>query len=177
MKPLLWAIGLGVASSLSVAQLRVENPKHLDYPEAKAKVLLSMACRVVAEEFHAQNQSEIEYPMTLVLGVKDEHWTEDESSHAYTLYLNDWNEAKFAVAAMRLALQRLITRDRRKRLTKEILRRSDQIAPVEASKLHGSRSADDRSFWGDNQGDNCFDGVREPAVRDTSCGIPIRMPH
>ncbi len=177
MKPLLWAIGLGVASSLSVAQLRVENPKHLDYPEAKAKVLLSTACRVVAEEFHVQNQSEVEYPMTLVLGVKDEHWTENEESHTYTLYLNDWHEAKFAVAAMRLALQRLITRDRRERLMKEILRRSDQIAPVAASKLHGSRSADGRSLWGDNQGDDCFDGLRESAVRDTSCGIPIRMPH
>jgi hypothetical protein len=37
MKPLLWAIGLGMASSLSVAQLRVENPKHLDYPRQGLK--------------------------------------------------------------------------------------------------------------------------------------------
>jgi hypothetical protein len=140
-------------------------------------VLLSTACRVVAEDFHAQDPSEVVYPLTLVLGVKDEHWTEDEEGHAYTLYLNDWNEAKFAVAAMRLALQRLITRDRRKQLMKEILRRSDQIAPIAASKLHGSRSAADRSLWSDNQGDNCFDGVRESAVRDALCGIPIRMPH
>jgi hypothetical protein len=176
MKPLLWAIGLGMASSLSVAQLRVENPKHLDYPEAKAKVLLGTACRVVAEEFHAQDPSEVVYPLTLVLGVRDEHWTEDEEGHDYTLYLKDWNEAKFAVAAMRLALQRLITRDRRKRLVREILRRSDQIAPVAASMLHGSRSADDRSL-GDKQSDNCFASIRDSAVRDTPCEIPIRMPH
>jgi Mn-containing catalase len=59
--------------------------------------------------------------------LKDEHWTEDEEGHDFTLYLNDWNEARFTVAAMRLALQRLITRDRRKRLMKEILRRSDSL--------------------------------------------------
>ena len=55
MNPPWSVIVLLITSSLSVAQLSVENPKHLDYPEAKAKVLLSTACRVVAEEFHAHN--------------------------------------------------------------------------------------------------------------------------
>jgi hypothetical protein len=176
MRPPLWAIALMVASSLSMAQLTVENPKHLDFPEAKAKVLLSTACRVVAEEFHAHNPSEVEYPLTLVLGVKDEHWTEDEEAHAYILYLDDWNETKFAVAAMKLALQRLITQDRRKRLVREILWRSEQTAPVAASKLHGTRSADPRSL-GNNQDDDCFAAIHKSAVRDMACGIPTQMPH
>jgi hypothetical protein len=52
-------------TSLGSAQLTIANPKHLDLPEHRARVLLSETCRVVANKFHVRNSSDLEYSVTL----------------------------------------------------------------------------------------------------------------
>lgn len=57
----------------SLSQLTIVNPKHLEVPEEKGKVLLSTACRVVAQEFHVSDPSALRFSLVLVLGEKEEH--------------------------------------------------------------------------------------------------------
>jgi hypothetical protein len=57
---------------LGIAQLTIANPKHLDSPEHRARVLLSETCRVVANEFHVHHSPDLEYSLTLVLGEKND---------------------------------------------------------------------------------------------------------
>ena len=119
---------------MGIAQLTITNPKHLDLPEPRARVLLSETCRVVANEFHVHNPSDLEYSLTLVLGEKDEGYGIDNEGKV-TLYLQQWSESKFIDEATRLAVQSLANRDRVQRLAKEILRRSNRILPVPQSSL------------------------------------------
>jgi len=123
------------ASSPTAAQLTVINPKHLEVPEEKAGILLRTACEVVAGEFHVSDASDLKFGLTLVLGEVEEHYTADEGTRSYTLYLKEWEEFKFATLAMRLCVYQLPTRRRESRLVNEILRRSDKISPVWAGKL------------------------------------------
>jgi hypothetical protein len=73
--------------------------------------------------------------MRLVLGEKAERFTIDDPSGNGTIYLEKWNEGKFAVAAMRLAVQHLLAPDRQKHMLEEIVRRTHEIAPVKAAQL------------------------------------------
>lgn len=70
------------------------------------------------------------FPLTLVLGEETERYVEDEDQQIDAIYLATWNEKKFAVSVMRLALEHLIDRNCRNQLVGEILTRSDAIAPV-----------------------------------------------
>lgn len=119
--------------ALSLAQLTITNPKHLDLPEDRARVLLVEASRVVANEFHVHD-SDVGYPLLLVIGDSDEGYGTD-SEGKVTLYLQVWSESKFVDAAVRLAIQSLADRKRLQRLGKEVLLRSDRIAPVSSSSL------------------------------------------
>ena len=141
MKSLVAAIGVLLGcSSLCQAQLTISNPQHLDVPEQRARVVWTMTFRVVARELRLRDVSTAEFPAVLVLGVKDEHYTEDEHG-VFTIYLDRWNETRFAFAAMRLAVQRLVAREIGNKMLREIVKRSDQIAPVTAKELQGSESA------------------------------------
>jgi len=122
--------------SSGLVQLTIANPKHLDVPRERAKVLLIETCRVVAKEFHARNSSDVEYSLTLVIGEQDEGYGIDKVGNII-LYLQQWNERKFVVWATRLAIQSLANPDREDRLAKEILRRADRILPVSKNALLG----------------------------------------
>jgi hypothetical protein len=122
------------AHSSGLVQLTIANPKHLDLPLGRAKVLLAETCRVVAEEFHIRNSSDIEYSLTLVLGERDEGYGIDKQGNI-TLYLHQWSDRKFVVWATRLAIQSLANRDRGDRLAKEILKRADRILPIPKNAL------------------------------------------
>lgn len=126
---------LVLAASPCAAQLTIVNPKQLEVPEEKGKVLLSTACRVVAEEFHVSDPSALRFSLVLVLGEKEEHYTVDEKRLEYKLYMKEWDETKFAGLAMRLCVQQFPTHQQEARLLKEILRRSEEISPVPANKL------------------------------------------
>ena len=110
-----------------LAQVTIKNPDHREVTERNVQILFLTTCRVVSKEFHARVD---EFPLVLVLGASNERYTSDEESNVYTIYLDHWNEAQFADSAMRLAIQRLVRRDRRDRMVLEILRRSNQVAPI-----------------------------------------------
>ena len=69
--------------SSGLVQLTIANPKHLDVPRERAKVLLIETCRVVAKEFHARNSSDVEYSLTLVIGEQDEGYGIDTVSYTH----------------------------------------------------------------------------------------------
>jgi hypothetical protein len=148
-----------LTTSSSLAQLTIANPKHLDVPQERAKVLLTETCRVVAKEFHVRNFSDIEYPLTLVLGEQDEGYGIDKQGKI-TLYLRQWSEMKFVVWATRVAIQSLVNREREDRLAKEILRRTDRTLPVSKNALRG-HDGFPRSASPTGVGTDCISAVRD----------------
>jgi hypothetical protein len=126
-----WAIA---AFSLKIATLgwaQVTVQKNgLDVPEGKVKILYQATFRVVAHEFHLHNNSSPRVPIMLVLGDPNERVSGDEVAHAYVIYMESWNEAKFALAASRIALQHLVSEDRKQRMVSDILRSANRVAPV-----------------------------------------------
>jgi hypothetical protein len=141
-----------------LAQLTIANPKHLDVPQERARVLLIETCRVVAREFHVRNPSDIEYSLTLVIGEKDEGYGIDKQGNI-TLYLQQWSDWKFVVWATRLAIQSLANHDRQDRLAKEILRRAERTLPVPQSTLR-SPDGSPRSLPPTGIGGDCISAVR-----------------
>jgi hypothetical protein len=128
-----------MVASFGLGQVTIKNPKHLEVPEDKVRILSSTACRVVAEEFNIRDSSELEFPFTLVLGEPYEHFKVDEENHIYTIYLNTWDETQFATYAMRLAVQRMVSRERRKIMVLKVLKRSNEISPVAVDQLRNRR--------------------------------------
>jgi hypothetical protein len=124
----------------ALAQITIRNPQRFEVPqEENVQILFNTVCKVVAEELHEREPSKFEFPLTLVLGAADEHVVEDEDNRFYAIYMNQWNEVKFAISAMRLAVQRTVPRSRRDKMVVEILRRSSRIQPVPLKSLrdHG----------------------------------------
>ena len=169
MKVLVVAVAAVVmsASFPSSAQLTIQNPHHLPVPEQKASVLMSTAGRVIAEHFAVANGGERQFRLTLVLGSSDEHYTVEGDKGAYTLFLQRWDESKFTLAVTNLAIQRLVVNDRLASLVSEILRRSDQVTPVPAAQLRGSRITVP-PLAGQTSG--CLSAITEAAVRKIPCG-------
>lgn len=168
MKVFAVAVALMILAGVfpSSAQLTIQNPRHLPVPEQKASVLMSTACRVIAEHFGVAKGDQ-RLRLTLVLGSSDEHYTAEGEKDAYTLFLQRWDENKFTLAVTNLAIQRLVVNDRLASLVSEILRRSDQVAPVPAAQLRGSRiSAPPLA----GQTSGCFSAITEAAVRKIPCG-------
>ncbi len=119
-----------LACSLMRAQLVLENPKHLDVSEQQAQVLFLATNRVLEAEFHAPGTLENTFRMRHVLGEKAERFTINDPSGNGTIDLEKWNEGRFAVAAMRLAVQHLLVPERQKRTPEEIVGRTREIAPI-----------------------------------------------
>ena len=109
----------------------IVNPKHLPVPEEEVNRLFHATCRVVAQEFHLANDDALDFPLVLVLGERDEHVTADEDKGVYMVYLNHWNEGKFATSAMRLAMWRLVPRKRRDELVRNILLWWSSVEPAQ----------------------------------------------
>ena len=159
---------LPATTSLGFAQLTITNPKHLDLPEHRARVLLIETCRVVANEFHVHNPSDLEYSLTLVLGEKDEGYGIDNEGKV-TLYLQQWSKNKFVDEATRLAVQSLANCERVQRLAREILRRSNRVLPVPQGSL---RSPDPfpRPLPQIGAGADCMSAVRDEPCSTTNGG-------
>ena len=126
---------LVLASSLVRAQLAVENPKHLDVPEAQAQALFLTTTRVMEKEFNVPGALENKFRMKLVLGQTPERFTIDDAAGNGTLYLERWNEFKFTTVTMRLAIQQLLVPNRQQKMLDAIVRRAHEIAPVSAAEL------------------------------------------
>lgn len=163
-----------LASSLVRAQLVLENPKHLDVPEPQAQALFLTTMRVMETEFHAPGALENSFKVRLVLGEKAERFTIDDPYGNGTVYMERWNEGRFAVSAMRLAIQHLLAPARQKRMLEEIVRRTHEIAPIKAAQL---REEGAPSVIPPTQ-DECTDSMTNAAVRTVDCrpGIMPRHP-
>ena len=159
-----------LGSSLVRAQLVIENPKHLEVPEQQAQAVFLTTMRVMEKEFHSQGALENTFRMRLVLGEKPERFTIDDASGNGTVYMERWNEGKFAVTAMRLSIQHLLVPERQKRMLEEIVRHTHEIVPVTVSQLREERAP---SVIPESQ-DTCINGMTNAAVRNVNCRpVPV----
>jgi hypothetical protein len=136
-----------VLSGPAWGQVSVHALPGFEPPMEKVTVLFETTCRVVAEEFHLHDASDGRVPITLVLGEAREGVVGDETNQVFTVYLPRWDETMFATAVSRIALQHLLSRDRKTRIVRESLRRANLAAPVSISALRtsGTRQSDSRT--------------------------------
>jgi hypothetical protein len=109
------------------AQVLFENPQRLDIPQQRAEVIYQTTLRVLGETFDTEARP---FPVTLVLGEETEQYVDNEDEGIYSIHLTRWDEKKFAISVMRLALEHLVDRECRNVLVSEILTRTNMIAPV-----------------------------------------------
>ena len=113
--------------------LTIVNPRQVDIPDERARILLLTTCRVVADEFH-RGKDGVEMEVTLVLGEGDEHYSIDKGGRM-TIYLERWDESKFVNGVITSVIQRMAPLHLRNQMFSDILHRTDQIAPVSAKQL------------------------------------------
>jgi hypothetical protein len=80
--------------------------------------------------------SQVIFPVTLVLGDRNQRYVADEVHQQYSIYMDNWNDTQFAVSATRLAIQHLVSKERREQLVGEILRRTNRVTPIALGDLH-----------------------------------------
>ena len=132
-----WAILSVALSASAVGKAQVTVQKNgVDVPEAKVNILYNTTFRVVAREFHLPDASTLHFPVTLVLGEPNERVSGDELNKVYVIYMESWDDAKFALAASRIAMQQLISEARKTRIVNEIVWRANQIVPVSLQASH-----------------------------------------
>jgi len=171
------AVLLLLGTSALRAQLTIENPRKLDAPEPQIQALFRNITRVVESEFHSPGALEDKFRVRLVLGQAKERFTIDDPQGNGTVYLGNWNEGKFAVSTMRLAIQHLLGPDRQKKMLEEIVRRTRETAPVSAAQLRkeGIPVTPPDAF---PSPDACVAGIANAPLRGNSCSpirpVPIR---
>jgi hypothetical protein len=129
------------AACISQAQLSVENKDHLVVPSQRPQIIYATACRVVREEFHLKHAELRDFPLSLVLGSREDRYEDDHDAGMYHIYLTVWDEKKFAVGVIRLAIESMVNKQRRDRLIWEILTRANAIMPLNASGPRDSSQA------------------------------------
>jgi len=160
-----------LASSWVPAQLVVENPKHLDLPEPQAQVLLRTTARLVEQEFHRPGALENKFHLRLVLGQTPEHFTVDDPAGGGAIYLERWDEGKFALATMQIAIQRLLPPERQQQVLQEILRRARGVAPVDAARLR-KEDVPGPQLDASPLEDECVAAIANMSLRGRPCGRP-----
>lgn len=128
------ALALTLTASIGWAQVKIQR-NGVDVPEEKVNLLYNATFHVVAEEFRVHDNADLRFPVTLVLGDRNERVSGDEVNKTYVIYMDRWNEAKFALAASRIAVQHLVSEERKNRIVEQIVRRADQISPVALQAL------------------------------------------
>src|SRR5882672_7705475 len=126
---------LGLAG-LGAAQVTVVK-NGADVREEKVSLLFTAACHVVGEEFHLSNASDGLFPITPVLGDPNERVIGDELHQVYFIYMNRWDEVQFATSAGRLAMQHMVSRERKTKMVAEILRRANRADSISVEELQG----------------------------------------
>jgi hypothetical protein len=141
------AVGLllCLATSFIRAQVTViHNGAQVE--ETQVKVLFNTACRVVAEEFHLPNPEDALFRVTLVLGDTKDTVIGDELHKTYFIYMQRWDEVQFATSASRLALQHMVSQERKTRMVAEILRRARATETVSYDNLVDAKKERRSSF-------------------------------
>ncbi|MBZ5657888.1 MAG: hypothetical protein LAO56_21720 [Acidobacteriia bacterium] len=119
-------------------QVRIQSHPGMDVPREKVSLLFNVTCRVVAEEFRLGDASELRVPDNLVLGEARDGVMGDETEQVFAIYMSPWDETMFATAVSRIALQHLVSRDRKARIVGESLRRAHRIAPISKDALQAA---------------------------------------
>jgi hypothetical protein len=116
-------------------QVRIQAHPGMEVSEERVTLLFNVTCRVVAEEFRMRDASDIRVPVTLVLGESRDGVVGDETNQVFTIYMSRWDETMFATSVSRIALQHLLSRERKARIVGESLRRVHLVAPISADSL------------------------------------------
>jgi hypothetical protein len=53
--------------------------------------------------------------------------------------MDHWDDAQFATSASRLAMQHMVSQERKTKMVAEILRRANHAGPVSVNQLQGSK--------------------------------------
>lgn len=127
-----------LATPCAFSQLTIENPRHVEIPEAQARVLYQMSFQAVAKELRPGQKTNAEFPLHLVIGQEEERFGLDARTGAATLFLREWDAVKFTTAAVRFAIQMSVQPQREEAMISEIVRHSQAVAPVSTAQLRGS---------------------------------------
>lgn len=130
-----------LATPCAFSQPTIENPRHVDIPEAQARVLYQMSFQAVAKELRPGQKTNAEFPLRLVIGQEEERFGLDARTGVATLFLREWDAVKFTTAAVRFAIQRSVRPEREEAMISEILHHSQAVAPVSTAQLRGSNPA------------------------------------
>lgn len=118
-------------------QVTIINPHHVFVPQDRVNLLFRMSRDVIAKEFQLRDPRRMDFPLTLILGEANERLSLDEDHQVYVVLLNKWDESKFVTSVMRLAVWRVVPRERRNELVLEILQRANTVGTVSVGSLRG----------------------------------------
>jgi hypothetical protein len=121
------------------AQVTIENPKNLPIKEEEVNLLYTMVCQQVAENFQVRDYKRLESPLTVVLGEDREGYWIDHLNGAATIHLQKWDEARFASAAVMIAVDHLLSNDQFREVVVKTLKRFWNTSPVTVSEARNRR--------------------------------------
>ena len=131
---------LQVVLTLSAyGQVRVQAPPGVKLERETISVLIDASCRVVSEELGLPNASDVRVPITLNLEGGDKVVVGNETNGVFTIYLSRWDETQFGSAVSCIALQHLLSRDRKARIVCESLHYAHRASPVISGLTTGGR--------------------------------------
>jgi hypothetical protein len=129
-------LGCGWAGA---AQVTIENPEKVPVKQEEVNLLYSMVCQQVAQDFHVHHYKNLEAPLKLVLGEDRERYVIDHLTGAGTIYLQQWDEAHFASAAVMIAFHHVLTNDQFRVEVKNVLTRFAKTVPETLSAARNRR--------------------------------------
>jgi len=131
----LFLVALLFARAACGADVRIENPKGLAIDQVQVNVLYTMTCQEVASAYHVRNYSDLQVPLTLVLGGDDERYTIDHGTGAGTVYLRHWDDQLFVAAAVMIAYHHVLSDQTFRREVTKILTRFNKVKPQTVADL------------------------------------------
>jgi len=117
------------------AEVTIDNPKLLPVSETEVELLYTMVCQEIADFYHVRNYRDLEVPVTLVLGERDERYLIDHRTGAGTIYLTEWNEQRFVASAVMIAFHHVLSNDKFKIAVTRILTRFEKVRPQTVTAL------------------------------------------
>ncbi len=118
------------------AQVTIQNPKKLPVPEARVAVIYDVVRRLVFEEVKPVGGKPVNLKLTLALAVRPQAgYLTNEDEGTVEIYLDEWDENRFAQAVMALSMQLALPVKRRREILQEAQRRADLLAPVDVGEL------------------------------------------
>ena len=131
---LLMTVGRGCVQG---AQVTIENPKNLPVNEERVNLLYTMICQEMAKTYHIRDYKKLEYPLTLVLGEEYERYSIEVSTGS--IYLQKWDETRFASGATLLAFHRVLSEEQFRIVAMKALKRFRNTRPVTVSEARTLR--------------------------------------